>query len=283
MTITFSRRNEVIQIKYTHTPFHKTVGELYDLLKPAPASVPVPVTAPAPGLSAENPTPGSSKKRRAPATEGETGKTPRKRKQASTKAVLPGSELGQIAHDANGDATTGIPLNIEPGLALLALEAQRVAEIEESARSALTVTLEEASKRRRTAKAVLGDAGVDPATLSEDQFHILANQSPELQRESLAMIVQYGAEKLRIVDPGTKERSTPTSRDDTPKQLSQQRRQSSKDTPKSRGGKSKDVPSNTKAQLETTASNGKKMGKSRFVCFNCKERKTKVKKRKASF
>ncbi|KAL1900338.1 hypothetical protein Cpir12675_001022 [Ceratocystis pirilliformis] len=64
-----------------------------------------------------------------------------------------------------------------------------------------TVDPRERLSRRDAAQALLGEAGIDSTTLSEDQFLILSNQSPTLQQESIAMLKQYGAERLRIVYP----------------------------------------------------------------------------------
>jgi hypothetical protein len=57
--------------------------------------------------------------------------------------------------------------------------------------------------------------GIEPATLSIEQFNIFANQAPNLQTASLEMLAKYGAERLRIVHPDEKEQagssnSTPT-------------------------------------------------------------------------
>lgn len=65
----------------------------------------------------------------------------------------------------------------------------------------------EAARRRDVAIQLLSQHGLDAETLSPEQFSIFANQSPELQKESLEMLVRYGAERLRIVHPGEKEGS----------------------------------------------------------------------------
>lgn len=74
-----------------------------------------------------------------------------------------------------------------------------------AARSAppiLALPAGEAERRRDVAIQLLNENGIDPQTLSEEQFSIFSNQSPDLQKESLAMLVRYGAERLRIVHPG---------------------------------------------------------------------------------
>ncbi|RYP06209.1 hypothetical protein DL764_003301 [Monosporascus ibericus] len=59
----------------------------------------------------------------------------------------------------------------------------------------------EAARRRETAVSLLTSKGVDPATLSAEQFYIFANQTPQAQEVSLEMLAKYGAAKLRIVHP----------------------------------------------------------------------------------
>lgn len=81
------------------------------------------------------------------------------------------------AHDAaasNADVHTHSILNLPPG---------------------------EAARRRDVAIKLLTSSNIDPKTLSAEQFSIFANQSPELQQDSLTMLVKYGAERLRIVHP----------------------------------------------------------------------------------
>ena len=75
----------------------------------------------------------------------------------------------------------------------------------------VNVTSEEAARRRDVAQKLLSDSGVEPSTLSTEQFNIFANQSPDLQKESLAMLVKYGAERLRIVHPNRDATQSPAS------------------------------------------------------------------------
>ncbi|CAG1961951.1 unnamed protein product [Fusarium graminearum] len=75
----------------------------------------------------------------------------------------------------------------------------------------VNVSAAEAARRREAATAMLNNAGVDPTTLSPEQFGIFSNQAPELQRESLNMLVNYGAERLRIVHPSNREGSAQAS------------------------------------------------------------------------
>lgn len=67
--------------------------------------------------------------------------------------------------------------------------------------SILNIPPTEAARRRTVAIDLLESGGIDPKTLSPEQFNIFANQSPELQQESLTMLKKYGAERLRIVHP----------------------------------------------------------------------------------
>ncbi|KAF9765413.1 hypothetical protein IL306_002306 [Fusarium sp. DS 682] len=145
----------------------------------------------------------------------------------------------------------------------------------------VNVSAAEAARRREAATTMLSNAGVDPTTLSPEQFGIFANQAPELQRESLNMLVKYGAERLRIVHPGNKEGSTQASSSTQNSQTTSTGPRTTKElVPQS------SVQSNVNTDTEVAASQTaddtstfkrkrKKMGKSRTACFACKERKTK--------
>ena len=76
--------------------------------------------------------------------------------------------------------------------------------------SALNLPPGEAQRRRDAASQLLSSHDIDPQTLSEEQFNIFANQSPDLQKESLAMLAKYGAERLRIVHPSRETAAQPT-------------------------------------------------------------------------
>lgn len=65
----------------------------------------------------------------------------------------------------------------------------------------LNLAPEEAARRHDMATKSLLDSGIDPATLSPELLDMFANQSPDVQKESLAMLVKYGAERLIIVHP----------------------------------------------------------------------------------
>ncbi|KAF4946907.1 hypothetical protein FGADI_10820 [Fusarium gaditjirri] len=145
----------------------------------------------------------------------------------------------------------------------------------------VNVSAAEAARRKEAATTMLSNAGVDPITLSPEQFGIFANQAPELQRESLNMLVKYGAERLRIVHPGNKEGSTQASSSTQSSQTTSTGPRTTKElVPQS------SVQSNANTDVETTVVQAaddastpkrkrKKMGKSRTACFSCKARKTK--------
>lgn len=182
--IAFAKSSRVITVKLEHTPLHKTVAELAELFKPPP---PLPRAEAArrkdgdrrkrksQADGAEVPEDGAKKKRRKstkiseqtadgePAPKPKKPRAPRPKKPQNTRGVQP-----------EADGHNSALLNLSP--------------LETARRN------EEASKKLR-------DSGIDPDTLSAEQFNIFANQSPDLQMESLAMLVKYGAERLRIVHP----------------------------------------------------------------------------------
>lgn len=158
------------------------------------------------------------------------------------------------------------------------------------------------ARRRDLAMSLLIHAGVDPNTLSVDQFSIFSNQSPELQKDSLTMLAKYGAERLCIVQPNAQDStsSATLSTTMTTAQISQAKTPAVTTTKElglpgstqqsGRKGKTKgDAPSKTndgaQADAELAAGqgasqaaprNGAKVGKSRFACRRCKENRTKV-------
>lgn len=164
----------------------------------------------------------------------------------------------------------------------------------------INVTPEEAERRRNVAVSMLQQAGVDPESLSPEQFHIFANQSPDLQKESLNMLIRYGAERLRIVHPGSKEGSAqPPSRGSSSAPAIQSNVQQDPSGPVTTSGLvlQTATPTNTKKgrKKNQTASNGddeateeattagaakrtRRRGpaKSRNSCVPCKQRKVKV-------
>lgn len=283
VSIAFSKSSRSINIKYDHTPFHKTVGQLIEHFRPPPRPVPEP-----PVESTETPkkTPRKRKSAAAPDGQQETDangqlkKTPRKRKSeaeadggqapkrrkkksdAGDKA--PEAPMGEASGTANGTAQSKADHAVESGV---------------HAGTLLNVPPAEAARRRETAIRLLSDSGVDPETLSADQFAIFANQSPDLQKESLAMLVQYGAERLRIVHPSNATAAAgASSADATPLRSPQSENsiappQANTDTPpsgkkrvrKSKGGE--DTPAGKKAPKPKV---------SRGACSLCRGQKVKA-------
>ncbi|KAK3341863.1 hypothetical protein B0T25DRAFT_354884 [Lasiosphaeria hispida] len=92
----------------------------------------------------------------------------------------------------------------------------------------------EEARRRDAAIDLLSSDGINPQSLSPEQFYILANQPPEQQKESLAMFARYGAEQLRVVYPNKDgfncSRSTPTRGHDGLPQPAVERNQSQPST-----------------------------------------------------
>lgn len=164
----------------------------------------------------------------------------------------------------------------------------------------INVTPEEAERRRNVAVAMLQQAAVDPESLSPEQFNIFANQSPDLQKESLNMLIRYGAERLRIVHPSSKEGSAqPPSRGSSSAPAAQSNVQEDPSGPVTTSGLALETatPATTKKsrKKKQTASNGddgatgeattngeakktRRRGpaKSRTSCVQCKQRRVKV-------
>lgn len=308
LTVAFPRNGRAISVKYEHTPIHQTVAQLQERFKPPPRPEP-------PKKTAESKTPRSSRAKapkdpKAPKTPKtprapKTPKTPKtdkdgqpieKKKRASRAGEgskphkrkkkndgEPGSagnesSLFVDSQDPSFDTPTTAASN--GGSVSASQTAAQAAAA--SASNFPNVSAAEAARRKDAATKILSEAGVEPDTLSTEQFSIFANQSPELQKDSLAMLVKYGAERLRIVQPttgGPGQHSTPTASTQpsatgavTTKELVPQHRNSLPDTPETR-----------KQQAAATASSkaGKggsnvKMSKSRLSCYPCKERMVKV-------
>lgn len=201
VTVVFNKQAKQIEIKYHHTPLHRTVGDLLDFFTPPPE--PVTQKRPRDGEAegAEGASPQKKRRRKSEknadqqdggegaegggdgaVTDGTPAKTPKKKRASKPKKPkTPAADAdADAAAAANPDGDTaavgsgGDFLNLPPG---------------------------EAARRREVANNLLSSNGIDPATLSEEQFNIFSNQSPDLQQESLAMLVKYGAERLRIVHP----------------------------------------------------------------------------------
>ncbi|KAL5601168.1 hypothetical protein BROUX41_005973 [Berkeleyomyces rouxiae] len=169
LTITFSTAYRSILVNYCHTPLHKSVAEILALLVPTPA--PAPAGPIVPILSGK----GQRRRRTKSMTVGPDGEPhaqeniPKRRRKRKTAEPTTKSPTPPIDAPTTADTAFG------------------------------AIDSAGAQSRRDTAQAMLAEAGVDHTTLSEDQFAILANQAPDLQQESVAMLKQYGAQMLRIV------------------------------------------------------------------------------------
>ncbi|KAI1408900.1 hypothetical protein F5Y13DRAFT_204075 [Hypoxylon sp. FL1857] len=200
LTIAFSKSTRSLIVKYNHTPIHKTVTELIELL--APTLPPQPATN---GNANSHRTPKAKRPRPA---EGEEGS---RRKRAKKKGKAPEAPMEDPSHGENQPEQNGI-------------ESQSVDSNGVRITVNLDVPPEEQARREQTARDLLVEKGIDPATLSKEQFSIFSNQAPDLQTASLEMLVKYGAEKLRIVHPSETEEasssnSTPVQGQSTPTAL----------------------------------------------------------------
>lgn len=240
--IAFVKSTKTINVRYEHTPMHKTVGELIELLAPAPAApiVKTPVTkvkGPKTPKEARSPgepkrkTPRSSKKRaeaNGVPREGSQAKRRRKKDHPEpAETVLPPEVTGTLPggdssesqlYNGNIDSSQGgTPNASQPpssgvypaGLVNTPNDVQpeAPANVEEQAHSILNLPPGEAARRREVAINLLKENNIDPQSLTAEQFNIFANQSPELQQDSLRLLVKYGAERLRIVHPSNKDGS----------------------------------------------------------------------------
>lgn len=224
LTIAFSKSSRGIVVKYEHTPLHKTVTQLVERLIPIPIPVPVgsgnnasqrtpKAKRPRPGNeeagSRKKKTPrakpppvdgadgedSSRKKRtprakRPPPVEGEDGEGSRKKRRKSGKA--PTADMGGLGDGGNTPQS----------------QAQSNGPAEKTSLTGfLNVPPAEVERRRQTAVELLTGRGIEPTTLSPEQFNIFANQAPNLQSASLDMLAKYGAERLRIVHPDEKDQA----------------------------------------------------------------------------
>lgn len=184
VTIAFAKNNRLITVKLEHTPLHKTVAELFERYKPPPLPARAEVVKRKEGE-------GRKRKARPDQSDGHNGEDGKRRKKKPPTPGEPGAE-GQEpkpkkarksrARNTNG---AGAPA---PGE-------------DQQNNALLNLSPTEAARRRDEAVRKLTENGIDATTLSTEQFDIFANQSPELQNESLAMLIKYGAERLRIVHP----------------------------------------------------------------------------------
>ncbi|KAG6116107.1 hypothetical protein E4U13_002137 [Claviceps humidiphila] len=130
----------------------------------------------------------------------------------------------------------------------------------------LNVTPEEAERRMDVALRMLAEAGIDSATLSADQLTIFANQAPDLQKESLNMLITYGAERLQIIHPNDREAlpsAPPPAAAPSVGDANEQHRTATTTQGSVRGSET------------ITRKRKRSLGKSRWSCLPCKSRKTK--------
>ncbi|RYP56316.1 hypothetical protein DL771_011968 [Monosporascus sp. 5C6A] len=184
LSIAFSKSRRAVIVQYDHTLLHKTVGQLVELLAPAP--VPAPVN----GMSTRTP-----KAKRPPPAEGEEGSRKKRPRKKGKAPEAPMAVEGASATDSQQAVQSGPENGATPQSSTV------------QAPGFLNVPPAEAARRRETAVSLLTGKGIDPATLSAEQFNIFANQAPQLQEASLEMLAKYGAEKLRIVHPDDKDQA----------------------------------------------------------------------------
>ncbi|KAM0563736.1 hypothetical protein ACHAPJ_001468 [Fusarium lateritium] len=319
--IAFNRGSRSITVKYDHTPLHKTVAELAAHFKPPPRQLgPGAQKLQEQQQKAKEKTPkkprGEKKKRDSIKAQDENG-NPRKRRKKKKNddpsqpidladgpmipPDYPGalavdgqnhagpsySNGGQVAGGQNQQGFNDYPQGLMGGDAPASTNGNASQQTGSQQSGSVTlpvnVSAAEATRRREAATALLSNAGVDPTTLSAEQFGIFSNQAPELQRESLNMLVKYGAERLRIVHPGNREGSAQGNASTT--QSSQTTSTGPRTTkelvPQPNAQSNVNTDTETPAAPETADDTStpkrktRKMGKSRTACFPCKARKTK--------
>ncbi|KYK59612.1 hypothetical protein DCS_00744 [Drechmeria coniospora] len=268
--ISFPQGGRAISVIYDHTLIHKTVAEIAELFKPTPRQL-----ATQTPRKEKTPKKSASVKKRRDSTKprNESGKPQKRIKkvdgeptdetghEAQLLAEL--AQNGQAAHDLSKDG-------VADGKDKDAEEAGGQTEVITSSvlgSFPINVSPEEANRRREFAIKNLSEAGVDPDSLSTEQFNIFANQSPDLQKESLNMLVKYGAERLRIVHPSSKDSSNSASAGNSTTAVD-----ASPATPSAPSTAKGPVP---QSQGSGRESKGRKLGKSRVACLKCKQRRVK--------
>ncbi len=311
--IVFSKSSRTISVKYEHSPMHKTVAELMELLVPPPAPIEVFLRQPKEPKPAKAPrtpkTPATGRKKRPAdagdeATPGDGSTRPKKSRKKSNGQALPvspvapvtvmiapeteassldpgvaDSQLAQYLGDQNGGLTRDSNHQHNEAAVVSAPDSEAdPTTVGMHLHSIPTLSADEVERRRQVALQMLSGAGVDPKTLSADQFGIFANQSPELQKESLAMLVQYGAERLRIVHPAkeaSSDSSTPPPSQSEPASIvaSVQPPDPGSNTI-GMTGESAVMVTETTASTATEVLEGRK--KERLSCQACRDRRAKV-------
>ncbi|KZL86170.1 c6 finger domain-containing protein, partial [Colletotrichum incanum] len=201
LTIAFSKNSRTINVKYEHTPFHKTVAEMIEHFRLLPPTAPPAPLIPAGDKPKKLKTP---RKRKSEADGDRTSSQPKRKRKEKPETAVDGN-VAQEEASSNGQTT-----------ATVTTKADAAVQSGVHSHAVLNVPPAEAARRREVAIRLLSDSGVDPESLSTEQFSIFANQSPDLQKESLSMLVKYGAERLRIVHPSDAAAASPTSASPTP-------------------------------------------------------------------
>ena len=161
----------------------------------------------------------------------------------------------------NGSASTVLPFNISPN---------------------------EAARRLDAARELLRGAGVNLDSLSTEQMHVLSNQAPDLQKDTI-LNINFGAEQLQVIHP----QNTDSSRDvnllnvpSTQAQILQTvsgfpgpiiiiRGLSPQSAVDLNGGTGR-APSASGSKAKGSLRSKHGLGKSRHACSECKSCKTKV-------
>ncbi|KAJ0282892.1 hypothetical protein CBS470a_007609 [Colletotrichum nupharicola] len=278
LTIAFSKNSRTINVKYEHSPLHKTVGEMIERFRPLPPAPPPVPLIPA-GDKKKTP-----RKRKVEYNEDGTPKEP-KRKRKSVAVNEDGTpaqpkKKRKKKSDANAAEASADGAGAADSTVMTKADAAVQSNLHSQAN--LNVPPAEAARRREVAIRMLSDNGVYPETLSTEQFSIFANQSPDLQKESLSMLVKYGAERLRIVHPNDAAASSSTSASSTPPQpavLEEPAASSESETPtKAKKKASRKSKSTTELEEELVPAPGDTPMKmiSRGSCIGCRIGKLKV-------
>lgn len=242
VTIAFVKNNRLITAKLEHTPFHKTVAELAELYKPPP-----PPAARAEVARQKN---GEGKKRKSQAADGAENGEESPKKKRTKKSDNPDEPTVEGEQAPKPNKSRAPKANRKSNGA--GVQAQG----DDQPNALLNLSPSEAARRRDEAVQKLRDSGIDPATLSTEQFDIFSNQSPDLQNESLAMLVKYGAERLRIVHPTKDDASS---------------------SPAPANGAMLDGSVKKKSRKKTVNEDGTpRVKKTRGSCQACRAKKTKV-------
>ena len=296
--ILFNCSSQSIIIKYDHTPVHRTVRQLCELLPPPRRQL-------GPGaqklllqktLKKSTPerkkTP--SKKRQSQAGD-ENGQQPTKRRKKK-QAVVSATEGYTVPPDYHDPSQAIAPLWREqpayhrstqgqgdgsqndddyPSKYVKGSEgAQRGSSGNQhvpqngSASTVLpfNVSPDEAARRLNVARELLRGAGVNPDSLSIEQMNTLSNQAPNLQKDSIKMIAKFSAERLKIIQPEKKDKSKAVHSINTSSTQAQ--------ILHTVLGFSDPSTSESKAKGSSRLKRG--LGKSRHTCSRCKSCKIKV-------